>query len=64
MQFKARPYAEIAASRAARIAAGEKVIPKGECYFCAWKFQHKELYCSFSCAESYALERKELLGDV
>lgn len=60
MIFRARPYAEIMASRRSRIVAGENIVPKGECFFCAWPFQHKELYCSAACAAEYEAERVEL----
>lgn len=58
--FKARPYAEIAEKRRADILAGAKIHPKGACWYCAWPFQAKELYCSADCAQSYEAERVEL----
>lgn len=61
--FKPRSYAEISATRQAAIKAGAQLIPKGECYFCAWtKIPSRALYCSFACAQDYEAERKDLLG--
>lgn len=54
--FRATPYQEIEAARKARIHAGEKIHPKGACFFCAWPFQAKELFCSADCAASYHAE--------
>jgi hypothetical protein len=58
--FKARLYSDIAAARRAAIMAGAKIIPKGECHFCAWPFQAKELWCCSECATCYETERAEL----
>ena len=62
MNFRPRPYEEIVKARQASILAGEKVgIPKGTCYFCAWSLPKPALYCSGECAQSYMVERADLL---
>lgn len=60
--FKARPYAEIKAARQAAILAGEKLIAKGACFFCAWELPKPALYCCGDCASEYQKERAELVG--
>lgn len=56
MKFTARPYSEIVATRRAAIVAGEKLIPKGACFFCAWELPKPALYCSADCAQGYQAE--------
>jgi hypothetical protein len=61
-EFKARPYAQIAAERRAAILAGAKLIPKSCCHFCAYAVPKGALFCSGCCGADYQAELKDLLG--
>lgn len=58
MKYAPRDQVAWRAARAAEIAVGLPIRPKGECHMCGWAIGADALWCSTACAQDYAVERE------
>jgi hypothetical protein len=55
----ANDLADLALNIALRnVSAGQKIAPKGACYFCEAKVEGQQLFCDADCAGDYEHEQK------